>query len=164
MDPNNPSAGGNGGNGGNGGDGQDGGDGHAGPDVSVWVTLRSMPRPLLQARVSSGGKDEYFLIDPQLGSLTVTSDGGRPGAGGRAGQGGQGGAGGIGDPPGSPGMAGMDGRNGSDGRPGPAGHITATVDGSAQPYLARLHLLTHDGRGVAGPAAQITIAPVGALW
>jgi hypothetical protein len=164
IDLNNPSAGGNGGNGGDGSNGGDGGDGGPGPSVFVLLTLRAKPQPLLQARVSGNGADRYFLIDPDKGSLTVSSDGGRAGSGGRGGRGGAGGAGGSGSPPGSPGLAGMDGRRGWDGRPGAAGKIIATVDPSAQPYLARLHLLTHDGGGAAGPAPQITIAPVGGLW
>jgi hypothetical protein len=164
IDPNNPSAGGDGGNGSNGSDGGEGGNGQAGPALFIWVTLRSMSQPLLQARVSNGGKDQYFLIDPQQGSLTVTSDGGRAGSGGRGGAGGAGGAGGSGNPSGSYGMSGMDGRNGWDGLPGPAGHITATIDPTAEPYLARLHLSTHDGSGAAGPQPQIIIGPVGALW
>jgi hypothetical protein len=165
TDPNNPSAGGAGGNGGNGEDGKDGDDGRPGPSVSVWVTLRSTPQPaLLQARVSSGGKDQYFLIDPERGSLTVISQGGRAGSGGRGGHGGRGGSGGSGWPPGTPGSPGFDGHSGQDGRPGPGGQINATVDPSARAYLGRLHLSSRSGAGLTGPAPVVSIAPVGTLW
>lgn len=96
SDPEHPSAGGNGGNGTSGSAGSNGGDGGNGPDVSVQVTLRAGVHPLLQAVVSTGPRDrspKYFLVDPNGGSLSVSSAGGSGGAGGKGGRGGRGGSG-----------------------------------------------------------------------
>lgn len=93
TDPNNPSPGGNGSNGGNGSDGQDGGRGGDAPPVQVRVALRSGSHPLLQVSVSAAGKEKFYLVDPQGGSLTVRADGGAGGSGGRGGRGGRGGSG-----------------------------------------------------------------------
>ncbi len=156
MDPNNPSAGGDGGNGTNGSDGGNGGDGSDGPNVQVEVALRGGAHPLLEAGViSAGGKERYYLIDPQGGSLTVSSAGGSGGKGGSGGRGGAAGSGGIGTPNGNSGMAGSngsDGRDGSDGRPG---SITVTYDPAVQPYLAAIRT---------SPKAVLKQAPVAALW
>ena len=105
TDPDHPSAGGRGTDGGSGGDGGKGGDGGDGPSIDVRMTLRQGTHPLLQVSVSPkvllGRSQKLFLIDPQAGSLTVTSDGGPGGPGGNGGRGGRGGAGGDGFPPGS---------------------------------------------------------------
>jgi hypothetical protein len=158
MDPNNPSAGGNGGNGSSGSDGSDGSNGGDGPDVQVRVALRAGAHPLLEAEVTLGGSaGRYFLVDPQGGSLTVSSDGGSGGRGGRGGRGGAGGSGGIGMPSGSSGLAGSDGRNGSDGSNGRGGSITVTYDPAVAPYLAAI-------RASGGPKPVFTQAPVADLW
>jgi hypothetical protein len=160
TDPNNPSPGGNGGNGGDGTDGGNGGDGSNGPAVTVVVTLRPGSKPLLEIGVTaSGHKQRLYLVDPQGGSLTVSSVGGSGGSGGKGGSAGRGGAGGIGTPNGSNGSdghAGNDGRAGSD---GDGGSIAVTYDPSAQPYLASLHLANPHG-----PKPQFTQAPVAPLW
>lgn len=156
MDPNNPSAGGDGGNGTDGTDGGNGSDGGDGPNVQVLLRLRPGAHPLLQASVQAAGHKEWFyLVDPQGGSLTVSSAGGSGGAGGKGGKGGAGGSGGMGSPPGSDGFAGhdgQDGRAGSDGRPGT---ITVKYDPSAQPFLSALHVQK-------GTTMQETQVP--ALW
>ena len=158
MDPNNPSAGGNGGDGTNGTDGSDGGAGDDGPAVQVRVTVQSGNHPLLEAEVSvPGNKDRYYLVDPQGGSLTVSSEGGAGGSGGKGGSGGAGGSGGMGTPSGSNGSAGSSGFNGSDGRAGSGGSITVTYDPAVQPYLAAIKLS-------GGSKPVMKQAPVAALW
>jgi hypothetical protein len=160
MDPNNPSAGGNGGDGTNGSDGGNGGDGSDGPAVQVRVTLQAGSTPLLQVGVTTAGhKERYYLVDPQGGSLAVTSAGGSGGKGGTGGRGGRGGSGGIGTPngsDGSSGMAGSDGRSGSDGS---GGNITMTYDPAAKPYLAAIKL-----SNPSGPKPVFTQASVAPLW
>jgi hypothetical protein len=89
LDPNNPSPGGDGSDGGNGTDGQDGGPGGDGPPVKVRVTLKSGTHPLLQVGVTAVGRERFYLIDPQGGSLSVSSEGGRGGSGGKGGRGGR---------------------------------------------------------------------------
>lgn len=164
MDPNNPSPGGNGGNGTNGSDGQDGGPGGDAPPVQVKVavqqpTLQAGSHPLLQVSVTAAGHQKLYLVDPQGGSLTVKADGGAGGSGGRGGRGGRGGAGGMGSPSGSNGLDGTDGRSGFDGSPGRGGLITVTYDPQAQPYVAVIHLSSHNG-----PAPVFREAAVAALW
>jgi hypothetical protein len=159
TDPNNPSPGGNGSDGSNGTDGTNGGDGEDGPPVQVRVALRSGDHPLLQVSVTSGHTENFFLVDPQGGTLTVKSLGGSGGAGGKGGRGGSGGSGGFGSPNGSngrDGSSGQDGRNGSDGR---GGSITVTYDSSAKAYLGALHLLND-----LGPHPVLTEGKVGPLW
>ena len=156
MDPNNPSAGGDGGNGTDGGDGGNGSDGGDGPNVQVFLRLRSGTKPLLQASVQAAGHKQWFyLVDPQGGSLTVSSAGGSGGAAGKGGRGGSGGSGGMGSPPGNSGMAGHDGLDGHAGSDGSPGTITVTYDPSAQPYLSALHV---------SKSASLKEAPVQALW
>ena len=142
TDPDHPSAGGNGGDGGNGTDGSNGTDGGNGPALTILLTLRNGPHPLLQASVTAQGskKSRYYLVDPNGGTLTVSSSGGSGGSGGKGGRGGSGGSGGNGIPPGLSGRngnSGNDGHSGSDGSPGP---ITIHYDPSAKPYLSALHL------------------------
>lgn len=140
IDPNNPSPGGNGTDGGNGSDGQDGGRGGDAPPVQIRVTVRTQNHPLLQISVAAAGRERFYLVDPQGGSLTVKADGGSSGAGGKGGRGGRGGMGGVGSPNGSNGRDGSDGRNGFDGSHGNGGKITVTYDPQAKPYLGLLHL------------------------
>jgi len=167
--PDNNTAGGDGGNGsdgsdgGNGGDGDNGGDG---PPVQVTITLRQGAYPLLQAFViAPGRKGRHFLVDPQGGSLTITSNGGAGGSGGRSGKGGRGGSGGSGGfgcPSGSSGRSGSDGHDGwagSDGRPGRGGTIEITYDPAVRPYLA---VIKTSNNGA--PAPVYREAPVAPLW
>jgi len=156
--------GGRGGDGGNGGDGSNGGNGAPGAAVHVWLRLESASSPLLQAKVSGGGRDLYYLIDPTGGTLKVTADGGAGGAGGSGGRAGSGGAGGAGSPPGANGLDGRPGFDGLPGNPGAAGTITVSIDPSAQPYQHLLAFSNQSGSGQPGPAPTIVIEPVPALW
>ena len=156
IDPDNPSAGGDGGNGSDGSDGQNGGDGSDGPNVQVMLRLRSQTPALLQASVAaSGSRQRFYLVDPNGGSLTVSSSGGSGGAAGKGGRGGSGGSGGAGIPPGNSGMSGNDGHDGSAGSDGRPGRITVTYDPAAKAFLSALHV----------PAgATMQEASVPALW
>jgi hypothetical protein len=156
LDPNNPSAGGNGGDGTSGTNGSNGGDGGDGPDVRVLVTLRNGPVPMLQASVTTDGKKfRYYLIDPNGGTLTITSAGGSGGSGGRGGKGGSGGPGGPGIPPVSSGNSGTDGTDGSNGSNGRPGTISVAYDPSVKPYLGVI-------RG--NPAPRFTQQSVPPIW
>ncbi len=141
FDPAHPSAGGNGGSGTDGTNGGDGGRGGDGPDVEVRITMRPGPLHLVQCAVSIPGRSEsFYLIDPNGGSLTVSSAGGSGGSGGRGGHGGSGGSGGSGIPPGSSGSSGSDGRNGSDGASGRNGSVTVYFDSSVANMLGMIHV------------------------
>jgi hypothetical protein len=156
FDPNNPSAGGDGGNGTDGSDGGNGGDGGDGPNVQVQLRLRSGNPSLLQASVSANGHRPWlYLVDPNGGSLTVSSAGGSGGAAGKGGRGGSGGSGGAGIPSGSDGSSGRDGSDGRAGSDGNPGRITVTYDPGAQAYLAALHV---------PKSANLKEAPVQPLW
>lgn len=159
LDPNNPSAGGNGSDGTAGSDGGNAGDGGNGPAVQVRVTLRSGTHPLLQVGVSAAGREKFYLVDPQGGSLTVKSLGGQGGSGGKGGRGGRGGSGGTGTPNGNSGSDGSSGHDGSNGSDGKGGSITVTCDPQAQPYLTAIKL-SNPG----GPAPSFQQAPVAPLW
>jgi len=161
TDADNPSAGGNGGNGTDGTNGGDGGNGGDGPAVSVRMTLQPGTHPLLQFAVIAGGakSPRLYLVNPQGGSLYVTSDGGSGGSGGKGGRGGSGGSGGSGMPPGMSGNSGSDGSNGSDGLSGNGGSITVTYDPQTQPFLSTLHL-SNPG----GPKPIFNQQPVALLW
>jgi hypothetical protein len=146
IDPDHPSAGGDGSNGSNGSDGQDGRPGDDGPPVEIRISLRSGSNPLLQVGITTPRqKERFYMVDPQGGSLTVTSNGGSGGSGGRGGKAGRGGAGGVGSPHGHDGSDGSSGRNGNDGSPGKAGSITVTYDPQAKPFLAAIHLPNQGG-------------------
>ena len=159
IDPNNPSPGGNGSDGTNGSDGHDGGPGGDAPPVDVRVALRSGSHPLLQVRVSAAGREKFYLVDPQGGSLTVNADGGPGGSGGKGGRGGRGGSGGIGSPNGSSGRDGLSGRDGFNGPQGRGGNITVTYDPQAKPYLSMIHLSNQNG-----PRPVFKEEPVAPLW
>lgn len=160
IDPNNPSPGGNGADGSDGSNGGDGGNGGNGPDVQVRVTLRQGAHPMLQAAVlAQGHRERFYLIDPQGGSLAVSSVGGRAGSGGRAGRGGRGGSGGIGSPNGSSGRDGLDGHSGMDGSAGRGGPIAITYDPLVKPYLNALHVASPGG-----PKPVWQQEPVAPLW
>lgn len=160
TDPDNPSPGGSGSSGTNGSDGGNGGDGGNGPPVQIRVTLRQGSHPLLQASVSAkNGKQSFFLVDPQGGSLMVKSLGGAGGSGGKGGRGGRGGAGGSGSPPGMSGSNGSDGQDGMSGSSGNGGSITVTYDPQVKPFLSAIHL-SNPG----GPAPVFKEEPVAALW
>jgi hypothetical protein len=159
TDPDHPSAGGDGGDGGNGADGGNGENGGDGPPVQLRVALRAGSHPLLQVSVSAGGRRTLFLVDPQGGSLTVTSKGGDGGLRGSGGRGGSGGSGGIGSPNGRGGRNGLSGINGSSGSSGSGGSITVTSGPSAKPYLGAIRL-SNPG----GPRPVFKEAPVAPLW
>ena len=159
MDPNNPSAGGNGGDGTDGSNGGDGGNGGDAPAVQIRMALQAGGHPLVQISVAAAGKQKFYLVDPQGGTLTVSADGGRAGAGGKGGRGGRGGSGGMGTPNGSDGRSGLDGRDGMSGQPGSGGLITVTYDPQVKPYQSVLHLSSWNG-----PKPVYTEQPVAALW
>ena len=110
TDPDNPSAGGNGGDGGNGTDGTNGSDGDNGPAVQVLAALHPGTKLLVEIAVTVAGKTKFFLVDPNGGTLAVSSDGGSGGSGGHGGRGGSGGSGGSGIPSGMNGNSGLDGQ------------------------------------------------------
>ncbi|HMF91138.1 MAG TPA: hypothetical protein VKL40_10865 [Candidatus Angelobacter sp.] len=159
FDPDHPKPGGDGGDGTDGGNGGNGGRGEDGPPVFVRVALRSGDRPLLQVGVSTHGGETFFLVDPQGGSLTVSSAGGSGGSGGKGGRGGRGGSGGSGIPSGSRGRDGSDGHDGSDGPSGNGGKITVTYDPDAGPFLSAIRL-----SNAGGPRPVYLEQPVAALW
>jgi hypothetical protein len=159
LDPNHPSAGGNGTDGGNGSDGTDGSNGGDGPPVMIQVTLKPGNYPLLQAVVTAENRAQFFLVDPQGGTLTVRSEGGSGGSGGKGGRGGRGGSGGIGSPNGSSGRDGTSGRDGSDGHSGNNGRITVTYDPQVAPYLAAIRLPYQNY-----PKPVMIEGPVAPLW
>ena len=164
IDLNNPSPGGNGDDGSRGGDGGNGGPGGNAQSVKVAMTLRAGAPQLIEVRVSAGARQQYYLIDPDGGSLSVDANGGAGGRAGNGGRGGRGGSGGSGFPGGLPGTDGPNGSDGFAGPPGLAGTISVTVDPAAQAYLGVLHLSNHNGNGSAGPAQQVQVQPVAALW
>jgi hypothetical protein len=164
IDLSNPSAGGNGTDGTNGGDGSNGGSGQPGENVHVWVTLKSRAQPLLQVRVASSRHEQFFLIDPNGGTLAVDANGGSGGNGGAGGRGGRGGSGGSGFPPGSSGRDGLNGADGHAGMGGAAGTITVSIDPQAQPFLDRLHLSSRSGDGSGARPPQIRVEPVPPIW
>lgn len=164
LDPANPQPGGNGSNGADGGPGSDGTDGWPGESVHLWVTLQPGSTPLIQARaIGSRNDEQFFLVDPNGGSLSIDAYGGDGGRGGRGGRGGAGGSGGVGSPNGMSGNAGRDGSDGHDGSPGAPGKIIVTIDPAADIYRDRLHLSTQRGRG-ADPGVVFHTEPVPPLW
>lgn len=156
--------GGNGTDGSRGGDGGNGWDGSAGLAVHIRVRVQSGTKPLLQVAAAGGGRQSFYLVDPDGGSLKIIADGGRGGRGGQGGRGGHGGSGGNGFPPGS---SGIDGQPGFDGRPGAegaAGTIEITVDPAAQSFLKCITWSNQSGDGRPGPAPTISVEPVAPLW
>jgi hypothetical protein len=109
--------------------------------------------------VSAVGRQKFYLLDPQGGSLTVNADGGKAGSGGRGGRGGRGGSGGTGTPSGQSGRDGSDGRSGSDGSPGQGGSITVLYDPGTKPYLAVFHFSSTNG-----PKPTFQEETVAPLW
>lgn len=151
VDPRHRKAGGNGGAGGRGSNGEHGGRGGDGPDVKVEVGMVEGQRPLLRIRLEAAGDVKWVRVDPQGGSLTIRSQGGRGGRGGRGGAGGPGGRGGAGSPSGHAGSTGLRGLDGHAGPSGRDGTLTVIVDPKAKPYLGTLRL---------GPTAVIREAPM----
>jgi hypothetical protein len=121
--------------------------------------LPAISGPLLQVSVQSGKSEQLFLVDPNGGSLTVTSAGGSGGSGGRGGRGGRGGSGGAGIPSGRDGMNGSDGRSGFSGHDGKGGSIFVTYDPRVKPYLGAIQL-----RNPGGPAPILSEQSVRPLW
>jgi hypothetical protein len=76
IDLTNPSAGGSGTIGTSGGDGGNGGPGQPGEAVHIWVTLTKDASPLLQVRAASSKHEQFFLVDPNGGTLAVDANGG----------------------------------------------------------------------------------------
>jgi hypothetical protein len=163
--PTNPQAGGNGGNGQDGSPGGNGTDGWPGQTVRVSVTLQPGPTPLIQVRAKGDRDEQYFLIDPEGGSLTLDAYGGSGGRAGKGGKGGHGGSGGIGSPngiSGNPGLDGSDGHAGSDGKPG---KIIVTIDPAAAAFRDRLRFATQRGTApAAGAGAEFHTESVPPLW
>jgi hypothetical protein len=157
-------SGGNGSNGGHGGDGGNGWDGKPGAAVQVWLRLEPGPGNLLQAKVTGGPREMYYLIDAKGGSLKVTADGGAGGSGGTGGRAGRGGSGGSGNPNGFSGVDGFAGADGLRGNGGAAGTIAVSVDPAAQPFEGVLILSNRSGSGQQGPSPAFTITPVSPLW
>ncbi len=164
IDLTNPSAGGNGTNGTSGGDGENGGPGQPGEAVHIWVTVTKDASPLLQVRAASSKHEQYYLVDPNGGTLAVDANGGPGGRGGSGGKGGRGGAGGTGFPSGQSGLDGQNGFDGHAGSDGAAGTFTVSVDPAAQPFLDRLHFSNRSGGGRPGPAPKIVIEAVPPIW
>ena len=145
IGPHQSKAGGRGGDGGRGSNGSNGRPGGAGPDVDVKIGLQEGGHLLLRVRVEAQGQVKWALVDPQGGSLTVRTEGGRGGRGGRGGAGGSGGIGGPGSPSGMPGLPGMNGLDGQPGFSGKGGAITVAVDPKAKPYLYAFHFESPGG-------------------
>ncbi len=160
----NPGPGGAGTPGQNGYDGSDGQDGSPGGQVSIWIRVASVDKPLLQIKVSSGTRQLLYLVDPNGGSLKVLANGGAGGRGGKGGRGGHGGRGGSGFPPGTDGPDGFPGQDGRSGNDGAAGTLTITVDPAAQPFLKCLSWSNRSGGGRPGAAPEISVEPVAPLW
>ena len=161
--PTNPTAGGNGGNGQDGSPGGNGTDGWPGQTVHVSVTLQPGPTPLIQVRAKGDRDEQYFLIDPQGGSLSIDAFGGEGGHAGRGGRGGRGGSGGIGSPSGMAGNSGLDGSGGQPGADGKPGKIIVTIDPAAEVFRDKLHFATRRGAG-AGAGAEFHTESVPPLW
>jgi hypothetical protein len=164
IDALNPIPGGDGSNGSDGSDGQDGEPGEDASPVQVRLTMRSGERPLLQASVSGAGHQEYYLVDPAGGSLTVWAEGGPGGPGGIGGNGGHGGNGGVGMPFGAHGLDGASGNSGRSGAAGRGGSITVRYDPATRPYLSQFHFSTLDGDGRPGPPPVFIEEPVAPFW
>jgi len=165
LNPASPEAGGNGGRGQDGSPGGDGSDGWPGQTVHVWVTLQPGPTPLIQVHAKGERDEQYFLVDPQGGSLSIDAYGGAGGRGGKGGRGGRGGSGGSGSPNGVAGNAGSDGADGHDGATGRPGKIIVTIDPAADVYRDRLHFSTRVGDNRAGAAvAEYHSETVPPLW
>jgi len=158
-DPEHPSAGGNGSDGSDGSDGQNGEPGENAPAVQVRVTLKATDQPLLQVCVSDAQTEEFFLVNPQGGSLTVHAEGGAGGSGGKGGKGGSGGAGGLGSSNGQNGRDGANGRDGWDGSRGSGGPITVSYDPRAKPFLSTIRF--HND---SGPAPTYREETIESLW
>lgn len=162
SDPDHPVPGGDGSDGGSGTDGDNGGRGGDALPVEVRVSLRAGSHPLLQVRVSNAQRQEFFLVDPQGGSLQIKAEGGSGGSGGRGGRGGSGGSGGMGSPDGRRGNDGSSGHDGWSGSDGNAGPITVIYDPQVKPFLACIRLLNGSDRD---PAMRIyKEEPVQAPW
>jgi hypothetical protein len=159
LDPEHPAAGGNGSDGSNGSSGGDGHDGDDGPPVLVQVALWPGNHIMLEVSVSAPShQEQWFLVDPNGGSVSIASNGGSGGAGGRGGRGGKGGSGGIGSPNGGSGRDGSDGQDGRRGFDGNPGQITMIFDPQTRPFLDSIRLAR------SRPAPVLKEQPVAPLW
>ena len=128
-------------------------------NAPILASLPPTSGPLLQVSVTSGSTEQLFLVDPNGGSLTITSAGGSGGAGGRGGRGGRGGSGGAGIPSGRDGMSGSDGLGGNFGSNGNGGPIFVTYDPRTKPYLGAIVL-----KNPGGPKPVLNEMAVAPLW
>jgi hypothetical protein len=127
------------------------------------VTLQPGPILLIQVRAKGDRDEQYFLIDPEGGSLSLDAFGGDGGHGGRGGRGGRGGSGGIGSPNGMAGNSGLDGSDGQSGSDGKPGKIIVTIDPAAEVFKNKLHFTTRRGTA-AGAGTEFHTESVAPLW
>jgi hypothetical protein len=130
---------------------RDGSPGGRGPDVTIRLVMHPGNRSLIEAAVQpADGEVTLFLIDPNGGSLSVSSYGGPGGAGNSEVSSGLD-RGGIGS-------AGIE-RSGSDGARGRGGKITVIYDPAVAPYLGVLQLSS-----LGGPEPVFTSRNLDPLW
>jgi hypothetical protein len=153
-----------GGTGGAGRDGGHGGNGETGESVDVYVTafkdVSGVTLLKVYCKSRNSTKEDFFIINPNGGTLTIYARGGSGGSGGHGGSGGGGGSGGNGHERGGnsadtfyggggKGGDGGDGGNGGDGGDGGnGGNITIYLDPSAEAYAGIFK--TDTGGGDAG--------------
>jgi hypothetical protein len=159
--------GGDGGDGRHGQHGGDGGDGGDGGTVTVqWGTLDhhgvSMITAVAKGTVPGRSTEpQWFLIDPNGGSLVVDVRGGAGGAGEDGQPGGDGGNGGDGEPDGRGGDGGDGGHGGDGGDGGDAGWVRVISDPAAEAWLGHMHI---DNVGGAAGAAGLAGDPGDGGW
>jgi|GEM_PF-6850396 len=153
-----------GGRGSDGRDGQKGGNGAKGGDaeavdvyVSAFKDAAGITLLKVYARGKNSGKERFYIINPEGGSITISARGGRGGQGGRGGDGGTGGGGGNGHQygggqddsrygvggDGGNGGYGADGGDGGDG--GNGGTIMIYLDPSASGYASAINYANNGG-------------------
>lgn len=146
---------------GRGGDGQKGGQGETGgqgengrngESVEVYVTafqdINGVTLLKVYCKSKNSDKEEFFIVNPAGGSVTITARGGKGGDGGHGGDGGGGGSGGNGHERGgntaegsygvggTSGDGGDGGNGGNGGNGGDGGNITIILDPSAAAYAS----------------------------
>jgi hypothetical protein len=159
--------GGDGEKGGRGQDGEHGGNGRNGQSVDVYVTAFKTENGTTLLKVYCKSKsldqEDFFIVNPNGGTVTISARGGQGGQGGHGGDGGGGGSGGNGHErggntsegsygvggTGGDGGDGGNGGNGGDG--GDGGNITIYLDPSAAAYAGIFKYDTSGGeRGLWG--------------